>query len=240
MIGDIIGILHQYGLLLLVGAWPNGPIGGLILTLILAAVGLIVSFPLSIAMGVGQLSPFRPVALSCRTYVTLVRAIPLLLLIFWAYFMVPLMIGRTVSGVTTVICALIIYEISYLSEVVRSAIQALPKGQFEAGRSLGLGYFRTLSDIILPQALYNAIPSILNQFISLLKNTSLAYIISVEELTYEAYQINAQLLTKPVEVYIILASTYFILCFSLSRAVRLVEVRIDRRRRSNLNTGLAS
>lgn len=229
---DIVNILRDYGLLLAIGQFPSGPIGGLALTLILAVTGLVLSFPLSLLIGVGRTSPIPLVAKLSAAFVYVVRALPLLMLIFWAYFIVPLIIGRSVSALTTVICALVIYETAYIAEVVRAAILALPKGQNEAARSLGLGYFQTMRDIILPQALFNAIPSILNQFISLVKNTSVAYIISVDELTYAAYQINAQLLTKPVQVYLILAVIYFIICFSLSRLVRLIEKRIHASRQA--------
>ncbi|WP_196242219.1 amino acid ABC transporter permease [Azospirillum oleiclasticum] len=229
---DIIAILRDYGLLLAIGQFPEGPIGGLALTLILALSGLLLSFPLSVLIGVGRISPNPAVARLAAAFVSVVRALPLLMLIFWAYFIVPLIIGQTVSGLTTVIVALVVYETAYLAEVVRAAILALPKGQVEASRSLGLSYVQTMKDIILPQALFNAIPSILNQFISLVKNTSVAYIISVDELTYAAYQVNAQLLTKPVEVYVILAATYFIICFSLNRLVKLVERRIHTSRQA--------
>ena len=116
----------------------------------------------------------------------------------------------------------------------------MPKGQTEASRSLGLSYVQTMKDVILPQALFNAIPSILNQFISLVKNTSVAYIISVDELTYAAYQVNAQLLTKPVQVYIILAGIYFIICFSLNRFVKLIEKRIHTSRQAPIATEAAA
>ncbi|TNC06434.1 amino acid ABC transporter permease [Methylobacterium terricola] len=179
----MLDILRDYGLLLAVGQFPDGPIGGLALTLVLAVTGLALSFPLSVLIGVGRTSRHPGIAWACTAFVTLVRALPLLMLIFWAYFVVPLIIGRTVSALTTVICALVVYETAYLAEVVRAAILALPKGQAEAARSLGLSASQTLRDVILPQALFNAIPSILNQFISLVKNTSVAYIISVSELT---------------------------------------------------------
>jgi polar amino acid transport system permease protein len=156
--------------------------------------------------------------------------LPVLLVIFWSYFVVPMIIGTAVSGVTTVICALFIYESAYLGEVVRAGIAAIPKGQVEAGRSLGLSYVLVLRRVVLPQALFNMIPSILNEFIVLTKNTSLAYIIGVNELTFAAYQVNNILLTKPFQVYFILAMTYFGVCWSLGRLVGWVERRINTRR----------
>jgi polar amino acid transport system permease protein len=117
-----------------------------------------------------------------------------------------------------------------MGEVVRAGIEAIPKGQVEAARAIGMTYGQTMRKIVLPQALVNMTPSILNQFINLIKNTSLGYIISVNELTYAAYQVNAQLLTKPFEVYLILAATYFLICWSLSLAIGKLEKSINARR----------
>ncbi|MFL9922759.1 amino acid ABC transporter permease [Herbaspirillum lusitanum] len=226
----MLNILKTYGVQLLIGEFPHGPLGGLSLTLILAVSGLICSFPLAVLFGIARTSTIRWIALPAAAIVHTLRGLPVLMLIFWAYFIVPLMIGKTISGTTTVICALVAYETAFLGEVIKAGIQAIPSGQVEASRSLGMGYFRTLREVVLPQALFNMIPSILNQLISLIKNTSLAYIISVNELTYAAYQVNSQLLTKPFQVYFLLALIYFAICYSLSSLVGLVEGRIKNKR----------
>ncbi|TWC64587.1 amino acid ABC transporter permease [Herbaspirillum sp. SJZ099] len=228
--GDLYNIIATYGVQLLIGEFPHGPLGGLALTLILAVSGLVCAFPLAVLFGIARTSAIRAVALPAAAIVHTLRGLPVLMLIFWAYFIVPLLTGKSISGTTTVICALVAYEVAFLGEVVKAGIQAIPKGQVEASRSLGMGYFRTLQEVVLPQALFNMIPSILNQLISLIKNTSLAYIISVNELTYAAYQVNAQLLTKPFQVYFLLAMTYFVLCYCLSAAVGLAERRIKQKR----------
>lgn len=226
----MIDILDQYGLLLLVGQYPNGPLGGLAVTLFLAIAGLVISFPLAVLIGVARTSPFRAARIPAGLIVNAVRGLPVLMLIFWAYFIVPLIVGRSVSGITTVICALVLYELAFMGEVVRAGIEAIPKGQVEAARSIGMTYGQTMRKVVLPQALVQMAPSILSQFINLIKNTSLGYIISVNELTYAAYQVNAQLLTKPFEVYLILAATYFLICWSLSLAVGKLEKSINDRR----------
>lgn len=223
-------ILQNNWELLLIGQYPNGPIGGLVATLGLAAVSLLLALPLSILLALGRISRFKIFFLPASGLVYLVRGLPLLMFIFWAYFFVPLVIGRPVAGATTMIVALVCYEAAYLAEIIRAGIQSLPEGQMEAGRALGLSYWQTMRRIILPQALFNMLPSMLNQFISTVKETSLAYVISVQELTYAANQINSVLLTKPFEVFGLLAMTYFILNFGLSVLVRRVEVRIERRR----------
>ena len=227
---DLLEILRDYGLQLLVGPFPEGPLGGLALTLVLAITGLVCAFPLAVFVGIARTSPFRWIAWPVAAMVHCMRGLPVLMLLFWAYFVIPLIIGRTISGVTTVICALVVYEITFLGEVIKGGILAIPKGQIEASRSLGLGYFQTLRDVTLPQALFNMIPSILTELIALIKNTSLAYIISVNELTFSASQINTQLLTKSLQVYFILAMIYFIICYTLSTLVGFVETRIKHSR----------
>lgn len=226
----MIDILQTYGSLLLLGQFPDGPLGGLALTLCLALAGLVLSFPLAVLIGIARTSPFRAVRLPAGLIVNAVRGLPVLMLIFWAYFIVPLVVGQSVSGTTTVICALVLYELAFMGEVVRAGIEAIPKGQVEAARSIGMSYRQTMQKIVLPQALVQMTPSILSQFINLVKNTSLSYIISVNELTYAAYQVNAQLLTRPFEVYLILAATYFLICWSLSLAVGKLERTIVQRR----------
>ncbi|MGJ7611236.1 MULTISPECIES: amino acid ABC transporter permease [unclassified Variovorax] len=228
----MIDIFENYGMLLLVGQFPNGPLGGLAMTLCLAITGLAVSFPLAVLIGIARTSPIKAVRAPASLIVHAVRGLPVLMLIFWAYFIVPLIVGRAVSGITTVICALVLYELAFMGEVVRSGIESIPKGQVEAARSIGMTYGQTMRKIILPQALVQMTPSILNQLINLIKNTSLGYIISVNELTYAAYQVNAQLLTKPFEVYLILAATYFLICWSLSLAVGKLEKSINQRRQT--------
>jgi polar amino acid transport system permease protein len=227
---DLFNILQTYGLQLLVGPFPRGPLGGLALTLVLAITGLICAFPLAVLVGIARTSEIRWIAWPVAVIVHSLRGLPVLMLLFWAYFAIPLITGKTISGVTTLICALIAYETAFLGEVIKGGILAIPSGQVEASRSLGMSYFQTLREIILPQALFNMIPSILNQLISLIKNTSLAYIISVNELTFSAYQINTQLLTKPFQVYFILAMIYFIICYTLSTLVGYFETRIRKSR----------
>ncbi|MDQ8030544.1 MAG: amino acid ABC transporter permease [Bordetella sp.] len=226
----MLEILQDNWLLLLIGQYPHGPIGGLAATLGLAAISLALALPCGVLLALGRISPLRIFYVPATTLVYLVRGLPLLMFIFWAYFFVPVIIGRPVAGTTTMVVALVCYESAYLAEIIRAGIQALPPGQQEAGRALGLSYLQTMRRIILPQALYNMLPSMLSQFISTVKETSLAYVISVQELTYAANQINSVLLTKPFEVFGLLALTYFFLNFGLTALVRLVELRISRRR----------
>ncbi|NGO54076.1 amino acid ABC transporter permease [Allomesorhizobium camelthorni] len=228
-------ILQDNWLLFLIGQYPHGPIGGLAMTLFMAVLGLSLSFPLAIVLALARLSPYRWLRLPATAIVHVVRGLPLIMFIFWVYFVAPLVIGRPVGGVETLVITLVIYEASYLSEIIRAGIQGLPKGQVEAAKALGLGYFPTTFRVVLPQALYNMLPSMVSQFVSTIKETSLGYVISANELTFAAAQVNNQLMTQPFEVYGLLALTYFALCFTLTSVARLLERRIAAERGSGLS-----
>jgi polar amino acid transport system permease protein len=152
------------------------------------------------------------------------------MLILWVYFMVPLLIGANVPGFVTMLVTLVIYEGAFLSEVVRAGIVALGKGQMDAARALGHSYLGAMHYVILPQALYNMMPSILSHFVATIKETTLGYVINVPELTFAANQINNQLLTQPFEVFFILAIVYYLVCWTLSHAALVLERRIARKR----------
>lgn len=226
----MLDILHDYGVLLLIGQYPQGPLGGLALTVLMALAALVASFPVAIAIGLARTSALASLRNSALAYTYVVRAIPLLLLIFWTYFAIPLVTGYNISGTLTMVVALVVYEGAYLGEVVRAGINAVPTGQVEAARAMGMSYSQCMRKVVLPQALFNMLPSILNQFIMITKNTSLAYLIGTQEITFAAYQINNQLLTQPFQVYALLAGFYFVLCFSLSRLANGLERAIERKR----------
>ncbi|MES2945363.1 MAG: amino acid ABC transporter permease [Pseudomonadota bacterium] len=227
---DVFQILRDNWLLLLVGQYPNGPLGGIVCTLILSILGIVLAFPLSVLLALARLSPWKLLRWPATALVYVARGVPLLMIILWVYFLVPLVIGRNVSGFTTMLCTLVIYESAFLSEVVRAGIQSLPKGQMEAARALGHSYLGAMWSVILPQALFNMLPSMLSQFISTIKETTLGYVINVQEMTFAANQINNQLLTKPFQVFFILAMTYYLVCFSLTQLAQWLERRIVRKR----------
>ena len=221
----MIALIQDYWLYFLVGRYPDGPLGGLALTVVLASLALVLSLPLGLLLGLARISPWRLLRWPVACLIQLVRGIPLLLVIFWAYFFLPSLTGHESGQFGTMLAALVVFDAIYLAEIVRAGVQALPNGQFEAARSLGLGYVSTMRSIILPQALRHMLPSLVNQFVSTIKETSLGYIIGLSEVSFIASQINGLVLTKPVQVYFLLGLTYFILCFSLSRAAFLIERR---------------
>ncbi|KPX49979.1 Glutamine ABC transporter permease [Pseudomonas syringae pv. helianthi] len=212
----------------------TGRWGGLVSTLILAALALLLAFALGLLLSLARVSPWRWLRYPATVWVYVMRGILLLMVIFWTYFLVPLLIGYNITGFTTMLCTLVVYQSAYLCEIIRGAIQALPTGQYEASRALGMGYLRTTVWVILPQALYNALPSLISQFISIIKETSLGYVINVQEVTFAANQINNQLLTKPFQVFFILAITYYVLCYGLTRLAAVVEQRIARKREGSV------
>lgn len=227
---DIFNILRDNWVLLLIGQYPNGPLGGLAITLILSVAGLALAFPVSVLLAIARVSPIGWVRMPATIVVYVVRGVPLVMFIFWVYFFIPLLIGRTVSGFTTMLVTLVIYQAAYLAEVIRAGIEGLSKGQAEASRALGMSYMQTIVKIILPQALYNMLPAMVSQFVSTIKETSLGYVISVNELTFAANQVNATLLTKPFPVFMLLALIYFVLCFMLSQFAHYLEKRITDKR----------
>jgi polar amino acid transport system permease protein len=230
MLAEIYHIIQDDWLLLLIGQYPNGPLGGIAATLLLSILGISLAFPLSVLIALARISPWPLLHAPATALVYTMRGVPLLMIIFWGYFLVPLLIGRIVPGFVTMVCALVVYEAAFLSEIVRAGIQALPPGQTDAARALGHTHLNAMRYVILPQALYNMMPSILSQFVSTIKDTTLGYVINVPELTFAANQINNRLLTKPFEVFFILAMIYYIVCWTLTQLANWLERRIAAKR----------
>ena len=224
----MLELIQDYWLYFLVGQYPNGPLGGLALTLVLATLGLLLSLPLGLVFGLMRVSPYAWLRWPITALVYVVRGTPLLMVVFWAYFFLPTITGVKTDQFWTMLIALVIFDAAYLAEIVRAGILGLPKGQMECARALGLPYLKAMRTVILPQALRNSLPSLVNQFISTIKETSLGYIIGLTEVSFIASQINAQVITKGAQVFSILAVTYLVLCFALSRVAYALERRLVR------------
>ncbi len=225
----MIDLIQTYWLYFLVGQYPNGALGGLALTVLLASLALLLALPLGIALGLARVSPWRALRWPVTALVFVVRGVPLLMVIFWAYFFLPSITGQKTDQFSTMLIALVVFDGVYLAEIVRAGILGIPKGQFESARSLGLGYGGAMRLVILPQALRHMLPSLVNQFIATIKETSLGYIIGLTEVSFIASQINTQVFTHATEVYFLLGLTYFVLCFGLSRFAFWLEQRLARR-----------
>ena len=195
--------------------------GGLILTLLLSTFGIAFAFPISILLALGRRSHLPAVRSLCIGYIELIRGVPLISVLFMASVMLPLFLptGVTIDKLLRAQIALILFAAAYLAEVVRGGLQALPPGQEEAARALGLSYWQRTLLVILPQALRISIPPLVNTFIGLFKDTSLVVIIGLFELL-TTIKIS---LTEPawtgfgVEAYLFASLIYFLFCYAMSR-----------------------
>lgn len=224
----MIELIQGYWLYFLVGQYPEGPLGGLTLTILLSVLALSLASPVGLLFGLARISTRRWLRWPVTALIYIVRGSPLLMVVFWAYFFLPSVTGQQTSQFTTMLIALVIFNGAYLAEVVRAGIQGIPRGQMESARALGLSYFTAMRRVILPQALRNALPSLVNQLVTTIKETSLGYIIGLTEVSFIASQINIQVLVMPAQVYGTLALTYFVLCFGLSRMAYALEHRLTR------------
>ena len=213
-----------------VGRYPKGTLGGVGLTLYLAVVSLALSFIGGLVLGLLSVSRNRLLRWGSMTVIQTIRGMPLLMVIFWMFFLLPAMLGGGMTAAWTIIVALTLFTSAYMSEIVRAGITGIPKGQMEAAISTGLSHGQAMFYIILPQALRNMIPSFVNQFVSMIKDTSLAFIVGVTELTQIATQINNRTMLYPTEIFLFIAVIYFIMCFAFTELSRWLERRLAYRK----------
>ncbi len=202
--------------------------GGLPLTVMLATLSIFLAFPLAIVVALGRRSQLPAIRSACIVYIELIRGVPLISVLFMASFMFPLFMpqGMTVDVLVRVIIGITLFAAAYMAEIIRGGLQAIPKGQLEAADTLGLSYWQTQRKIVLPQALAMVVPSMMNNFISIFKDTSLVTIVSLYELTGAlALALNSDVEWRPfkIEAYIFITLVYFIFCFSMSRYSLWVE-----------------
>jgi polar amino acid transport system permease protein len=207
------------------GRYPRGPLGGVALTLYLAVVSLILSFFGGLVLGLLSVSRNRLIKWGSSAVIQTIRGMPLLMVIFWMFFLLPAMLGAGMTADWTIISALTLFTSAYMSEIVRAGILGIPKGQMEAAVSTGLSHRQAMLHIVLPQALRNMIPSFVNQFVSMIKDTSLAFIVGVSELTHVATQMNNRTMLYPTEIFLFIAVIYFIICFAFTELSRWLERR---------------
>jgi general L-amino acid transport system permease protein len=210
--------------------------GGLPLTILLAALSTVMAFPIALVVALGRRSDLPAIRACCTIYVELVRGVPLISVLFMASFMFPLFMpqGLTIDVLIRVLVGITLFAAAYLAEVIRGGLQAVPKGQVEAAATLGLSYWQTQRKIVLPQALAMVVPSIVNSFISIFKDTSLVSIVSLYDLTGALdMAINADANWKPFKLqgYLFIALIYFLFCFAMSRYSRWVERQLNQSKR---------
>ncbi len=207
--------------------------GGLPLTILLATLSIAMAFPIALLVALGRRSDLPAIKTFCAVYVELVRGVPLISVLFMASFMFPLFMpqGVKIDVLIRVLVGITLFAAAYMAEVIRGGLQAIPKGQLEAAATLGLSYWQTQRKIVLPQALAMVVPGIMNNFISIFKDTSLVTIVSLYELTGAmSLALNSDADWRPfkIEAYLFIAAIYFVFCFAMSRYSLWVEKQVNK------------
>jgi general L-amino acid transport system permease protein len=213
-------------------AVPTDLWGGLPLTIMLATLSIVLAFPIAILVALGRRSNLPAIRSLCIVYVELVRGVPLISVLFMASFLFPLFLpaGMSPDVLVRVLVGITLFAAAYLAETIRGGLQAVPKGQIEAAATLGLTYWQTQRKIVLPQALAIVVPSIMNNFIGIFKDTSLVAIVSLYELTGSmTLALNSDADWRPykIEGYIFITLIYFVFCFAMSRYSLWIEKRLN-------------
>ncbi|HEY7165878.1 MAG TPA: amino acid ABC transporter permease [Candidatus Binatia bacterium] len=222
---DLDVILRNFSFLIVQGFIGIGPfIGG---TLRLAIPAIVLGFLLGVLIGLARLARTLWIKTAAAIYVEFFRGVPLVMVIFWFWFIIPVAVGRPLPEYSVALTAFVVFEAAYLGEIVRAGIQSVPRGQLEAASATGLTHPQTLRYVILPQALRNMIPALVTQFIVLLKDTSLASIIGYVDLTKAAQIVNNREI-RPFELYLFIAVVYWLCSYGMSRYARSLENRLNR------------
>jgi glutamate transport system permease protein len=196
---------------------------GLVVTLVVGGIALVASLLISIPLGMARHELRGPAGWLVTAWIELVRATPILAILLIIFLAGP-RIGLRLEALQAATVGLIVYNSAVLAEIVRAGIASIPKGEVEAARSLGLGYFRTMRFVVLPQALGRMTPAIVSQLITLIKDTSLAFILGAQELVGFGRSF-FNFYGNSVETYIVIAVIFFLICYPLSRLSRRLEAR---------------
>jgi general L-amino acid transport system permease protein len=206
---------------------PTERWGGLIITLVVAMTGIVASLPLGILLALGRRSDLPIVKGMSVAFIEFWRGVPLITVLFMAANMLPLFLGLSVNKLLAALLAVALFSSAYMAEVIRGGLQAIPKGQYEAAAAVGLGYWRSMAFIVLPQALRLSLPNIVGNFIGLLKDTSLVSIIGFFDLLgiAQAGTSDANWATPNTALtgYVFVGAVYWAMCFSMSRYSKHLE-----------------
>jgi len=203
-----------------IGAFAGG-------TLRLALPAILLGSVLGTCIGLARLARSRWVNFPALIYVEFFRGVPLVMVIFWFWFIIPMLAGKSLPEYSVALTAFVIFEAAYLAEIVRAGIQSVPRGQVEAATATGLTRSHVMRHVILPQALRNMIPALVTQFIVLLKDTSLASIIGYVDLTKAAQIVNNREI-RPFELYLFIAAVYWLCSYAMSRYAGYLESRVGK------------
>lgn len=199
--------------------------GGWLTTIELAAISIALSFVAGLFLALARLARFRPVSVLATFYIEGIRALPVLLIIFFSYFALPRIIGMKLEPFVAGVIGLSAFTAALVAEIVRAGILAVPKGLVEAAQSQGLSGTQTLRIIVLPIAIRQMMPALVAQFVTLLKDTSLTAVIGILELTRRGQIVYAQPPFQPIPVYALIAVFYFTTNFGLGQLGRRLEAR---------------
>jgi general L-amino acid transport system permease protein len=211
--------------------------GGILVTIVVATVGIVVSLPLGILLAFGRRSERPVIRLFSIAFIEFVRGVPLITVLFMASVMLPLFVPERFAPekLLRALIGVALFASAYMAEVVRGGLASVPRGQYEAAQALGLGFWRMMVLVILPQALRVTLPNIVNTFIALFKDTSLVFIVGIFDFlrTIEAARVDPNWATPNTSVtgYAFAAAFYFICCYGMSRYARNVEARLARAHR---------
>ena len=210
----------------LLGPYPKGEIGGLLLNIIMAVLAICLSFIFGVVLGYSRLSCRLYIKVPCIAYIELVRSTPLIMIIFWFYFFLPYIFGGIATVFWSAVISLCVYAAAYQAEIVRAGIMAVPKGQLEAALSTGMSRYKAMRFVILPQAFKIMVPSFVSFFVSLFKDTSTVFIIGVIELTQAGIIISQRQPDKMYAAYASMGIGFWLISFSMSHLARKLEKKI--------------
>ena len=200
---------------------------GIQTTLLLTFLAMVGGIVLGTLLALARISSIKPLSIVAASYINFFRSLPLILVIFWFYFLVPLVLGRPVGGFYSVLVAFTLFEAAYYAEIIRAGITSVRAGQFQAARAVGLTYGQSMRFIVLPQAFKAMVPVLLTQGIILFQDTSLVYVVGLKDFLVSAELIanRDQLL---IEMFTFVAIVYLIISYSASQGVRLLQRRMQR------------
>jgi len=208
------------------GAW-----GGLSLTLIVSAFALILCFPIGMFLALGRRSDLPVVKYSSIGFIEIWRGVPLITVLFMSAVMFPMFLpdGTYMDKLMRVIIAITLFEAAYMAEVIRGGLQALPRGQYDAAKSLGMGYWKMHLFVILPQALKLVIPGIANTFLALVKDTPLIFVVGLLELAgmIGLAKTNPKWLGMAIEGYVFAGLVFWVICYAMSRYSQRLEKKLS-------------
>ena len=220
---DVTVIVNNFKFLMVQGFLGfGGFVGG---TLRLAVPAIVLGFLLGIFVGLARLARTKWLYMPATVYVEFFRGVPLVMVIFWIWFVIPQVLRFPIPEYGVALTAFVIFEAAYFGEIVRAGVQSVPRGQVEAATALGLTPGRVMRLVVLPQALRNMVPALVTQMIVLFKDTSLASIIGYVDLTKAAQIVNNREI-RPFELYLFIAVVYWVCTYAMSRFARRYEQRL--------------